>query len=110
MGGDHAPHVVVEGAVDALRQTGNRFNVVLVGKTEAIEAELQKYQASPSIRIENAPETVNFDDDALAPLRTKKQSSIAIGMELQGEHPIRLFYLIKRRALINAQYLVVIAL
>ena len=82
MGGDHAPHVVVEGALDALRQTANRFEVVLVGNSDAIAAELRNYAPSTSIRVEHAPETVNFDDDALAPLRTKKQSSIAIGMQL----------------------------
>jgi phosphate acyltransferase len=83
MGGDHAPHVVVEGAIDALQHTGNRFEIILVGDSGDISAELQKYPSSTqSIRIEHAPETVNFNDDALAPLRTKKQSSIAIGLQL----------------------------
>lgn len=84
MGGDHAPHVVVEGALDALRQTANRFEVILVGNKDAIIAEMQKYPGtSKSIRIEHAPEVVNFDDDALAPIRTKKQSSITVGLQLQ---------------------------
>jgi len=83
MGGDHAPYVVVEGALDALRQTANRFEVILVGDKNAITTELQKYPgSSQSVRIEHAAEVVNFDDDALAPVRTKKQSSIAVGLQL----------------------------
>ncbi|MBI5956909.1 MAG: phosphate--acyl-ACP acyltransferase, partial [Chloroflexi bacterium] len=41
MGGDRAPAVVVEGAVQAAREYG--AEIILVGRQEALELELAKY-------------------------------------------------------------------
>ena len=41
MGGDHAPEAIVAGGVEAARVYG--VTVSLVGKPEAIEAELEKH-------------------------------------------------------------------
>jgi glycerol-3-phosphate acyltransferase PlsX len=42
MGGDFAPAYEVQGAIECLRQSNNRFHVVLVGDQNKIKAELQK--------------------------------------------------------------------
>ncbi len=92
MGGDRAPDVVLDGALEALRQTSNRFEVVLVGNRPVLEKGLSERDAGGlNLSIEHAPETVDFHDDALAPVKTKKRSSIAVGLELQREGKVRAF-------------------
>ncbi|MDI7277910.1 MAG: phosphate--acyl-ACP acyltransferase, partial [Anaerolineae bacterium] len=44
MGGDYAPAVVVDGGVQAAREYG--VEVVLVGRREAVEPELTKYDTA----------------------------------------------------------------
>ena len=42
MGGDYAPEVPVQGAVEALQENTN-ISIVLVGRTDAIKEQLAKY-------------------------------------------------------------------
>ena len=49
MGGDHAPEVVVEGALLAARDLG--VEIVLVGQREAIEQELAKHPDAPKLYV-----------------------------------------------------------
>ena len=54
MGGDNAPHEIVKGAVDAIAKDKN-IKVFLVGKEDAIKAELDKNNYSgDQIEIVNA--------------------------------------------------------
>jgi phosphate acyltransferase len=81
MGGDFAPQNVVAGVVDAVKEY--KVCVVLVGKTELIEAELKKHQFPKDlIEIVHAPEVVAMHESATVVIRQKKQSSISIGMGL----------------------------
>ncbi len=84
MGGDDAPRSPVEGAVDAIRQSG--VHVVLVGKEPEIDAELRRLEVPADVgrRLEvvHAEQVVEMDDSPIAPLRRKRQSSIRIGAEL----------------------------
>ena len=41
MGGDNAPEVTVEGAVEALK-VSDKISIILTGRTEDIKKELQK--------------------------------------------------------------------
>ncbi len=92
MGGDHAPDVVLDGALDALRQTSNRFEIVFVGDQKLLENELSKREKLDlKYSIEHAPEIVDFDDDALAPVKTKKRSSIAVGLDLHKQGKVDAF-------------------
>jgi len=81
MGGDHAPQVVVEGALASLRESGVRL--ALVGDRTAIEAELRE-QGGDSARIEivHAEEVVGMDEPAITPIRRKRRSSIRLAAEL----------------------------
>jgi phosphate acyltransferase len=86
MGGDHAPQSVVAGAVAALRETGNRFEVLLVGPESVVSAELARFDRTGlSLSIVDAPQVVDMHDDAMAGVRQKKQSSITIGITLHKE-------------------------
>jgi glycerol-3-phosphate acyltransferase PlsX len=92
MGGDYAPQNTVAGALEALQETGNRFSVVLVGREDAINEELQKHRANGKAHsVVNASETITFDDIPTTALKTKKQSSIVVGMTLHKERKVDAF-------------------
>jgi len=83
MGGDHGPSVTVPAAVSFLAaETG--ANLILVGKADAIQAELQKLHASshPRLSIVNASEVVTMDDPLEVALRRKKDSSMRLAINL----------------------------
>jgi len=84
MGGDHAPTVVVDGAVAAAREYG--LEITLVGPRERIEAELARHSTSGlKLPIVHADEIVGMDEHASAAIRQKRESSIAIGIALVKE-------------------------
>jgi phosphate acyltransferase len=76
MGGDHAPAVTVQGAVEAVRQFG--LEVLLVGREAALRRQLSHLGGAPrGLQIVDAPETVTMDDAPTAPVRGKRNSSMA---------------------------------
>jgi len=83
MGGDHGPHVTVPAALDVLKQD-NEVNIVLVGLTDAIEAELRAHGAStgPRLRIHHASEVVTMDESPQSALKNKKDSSMRVAINL----------------------------
>ena len=92
MGGDFAPGAVVEGAVDAVTEFPGRFNVILIGRQQAIESELQKHvprgleaKIAGTLRVVNADEVIEMDDAPNSALKTKKNSSIAAGLALHRD-------------------------
>ncbi|MBC7235557.1 MAG: phosphate acyltransferase PlsX [Chloroflexi bacterium] len=79
MGSDHAPEVDVEGGVRAARRFGQE--VVLVGRRDAIEAELAKYDtAGLPLSIVHASEVVTMDEHPSQAVRNKPDASIVVGM------------------------------
>ena len=86
MGGDFAPHHVIEGALDALRESENRFEVIFVGPEKIITDELKQFShAGLACHVVDAPEVVGMHDSATSALKQKKNSSIAIGMMLHRD-------------------------
>ncbi len=85
MGGDHAPQTEVEGVVRALQELPPGFLIQLVGRQDAIEAELARHPALDRSRVEviHAPDVIGMDEKPLAAVRKKPQSSLAIGLGLQ---------------------------
>lgn len=83
MGGDHAPDAVVQGALEARKQWN--IDIVLVGRTEDIlrcVAESAEKTLPSGIEIRDAPEVVEISDDPATVFRTKKKSSMVIGLEM----------------------------
>ena len=81
MGGDRAPFVVVQGAVEAAREYG--VPVILVGDAEIVRAELAKYDtAGLPITVKHADEVVGMGEPPSQAVRRKKKSSIWIGVKL----------------------------
>jgi len=84
MGGDHAPVVEVEGAVESVREGGGAIDVTLVGDETRIRAELDRLKASKDARIDivHAPERIEMGEDPARQVRRKREASIAVAMRL----------------------------
>jgi len=92
MGGDYAPENTVAGALEALQETRNRFSVILVGREDAIKKVLQRHRINGEVHsVVNASEVITFDDVPTVALKTKKQSSIVVGMNLHKEGKVDAF-------------------
>jgi glycerol-3-phosphate acyltransferase PlsX len=92
MGGDFAPASVVTGALEAVREALGRFSVILVGQRERIRAELAKNrelaedeEVQKYLSIEQADEVIEMHDSPTAALKSKRHSSIGVGLRLQHE-------------------------
>ena len=98
MGGDFAPASVVAGALEALHEAQGRFSVILVGQREKILAEIGKNRAlaeNDVVRkhyaIEQADDVIEMKDSPTAALKSKRHSSISIGLTLQREKKAHAF-------------------
>jgi phosphate acyltransferase len=80
MGGDHAPEVVVQGALQAASEWG--MDVILVGLPELVERHLQRLGPSPFVRIHPCTEQVLMGEPPLKAVRRKKDSSIRVAFDL----------------------------
>jgi phosphate acyltransferase len=85
MGGDHAPDEILKGAVAAVREYP--VELLLVGQQEVIRERLAALGTPNPERTEivDAREVVEMEDNALAPLRKKRNSSIRICANLVAE-------------------------
>lgn len=84
MGGDHAPDVVVEGTVAAVREYN--AEVILVGDQGKIEELLKKNKYSGSnISIHHTQEVIGMSEPAATSIRRKRHSSIVVGVNLVKE-------------------------
>lgn len=83
MGGDHGPHVTVPAAL-ALQRARADVAVILVGRREALEAELARCGAvaGPRLRVQHAGEVVTMDEPPAQALRYKKDSSMRVAVNL----------------------------
>ncbi|MDD4939610.1 MAG: phosphate acyltransferase PlsX [Candidatus Omnitrophica bacterium] len=84
MGGDHAPRVVVEGAIAAVKEYNAQ--VILVGDEEKIKLLLAKHDyTGDNISIEPSMEVIGMSEPAATSVRKKRNSSISIGLNLLKE-------------------------
>jgi len=80
MGGDHGPSVTVPAALAAVHGDPS-LSVVLVGREEAIAPHLRD-RHDARVRVVHALETVAMDESPAVALRTKKQSSMRLAIDL----------------------------
>jgi glycerol-3-phosphate acyltransferase PlsX len=91
MGGDFAPGVVVDGAVQAARDLG--LEIVLVGRQEAVQAELSNYDTSGlAVQVHHASEVIEMDEHPAAAVKAKKDASMVVGMDLVRQHDVDAFF------------------
>lgn len=81
MGGDRAPGVVVDGAVQAART--QKVEILLVGTKALLSKELDRFRpAPPNLRIHDAPDVIGMAESPAASVRKKPDSSICRMVEL----------------------------
>lgn len=85
MGGDFAPENEIKGALEFLQENSEKnVKLLLVGNEEVIRKEINK---NPTINkfdfeIVHASQVISMGDDASVALKSKKDSSISVGLDL----------------------------
>lgn len=91
MGGDRAPSVIVDGAVQAARDLG--LEIVLVGQRGAVQAELDKYDTTGlALTLHHASQVIEMHEHPAVAVRAKKDSSMIVGMELLKRREANAFF------------------
>lgn len=87
MGGDRAPEAEIAGALQALAELQDDFVIQLVGRPDAIEAELARHPHADRSRLEihEAADVIGMGEKPLASVRRKPRSSVVIGLTLQQQ-------------------------
>lgn len=84
MGGDNAPQVNVDGAVQALSKMDFLKKLFLVGDEAVLKKQCDAAGIGSDKRLEivHAPEVVGMDESGLAAVRQKKNSSMSISVDM----------------------------
>ncbi|NHN28421.1 phosphate acyltransferase PlsX [Paenibacillus agricola] len=78
MGGDHAPDVVVAGALEAVREWKD-ITVILIGDAARIEPLIRQAGDQPSnLEVIHASEVIEADDEPVKAVRRKKDASMVV--------------------------------
>lgn len=80
MGGDNAPGEIVAGALMAAGGLG--VELTLVGRVDAIRAEMEGTTEISGLRIVDAPDVIEMDEHPTDAVRAKPNSSINVGLRL----------------------------
>jgi glycerol-3-phosphate acyltransferase PlsX len=90
MGGDRAPRVVVDGTVVAAKEFD--YELIIVGDKTILRRELSRHRSYPdNISIEHASEVIAMDEPPAISVRRKRNSSIAVGIELMKRGEVDVF-------------------
>jgi len=83
MGGDHGPSVTVPASLDFLA-SHPESRLLLVGLKEPLERELARSRSTAASRLTIVPasEVVGMDEDVRTAIRTKKNSSMRVAIDL----------------------------
>jgi len=83
MGGDNAPGAEVEGAIAAVREAAGSLEIVLVGQTEVLEAQLARQGVGDlPLTVAHADEIITMHESPADAVRRKRGSSIVIAAGL----------------------------
>lgn len=90
MGGDHGPGVTVAAAKQALKEIP-AINLVLVGKQDELQKEIEALQLGDETRISirHASEVVAMDESPVLALKKKKDSSMRVAIDLVKEGKVQ---------------------
>lgn len=86
MGGDNAPDANIMGAVNAVNKV--KAEIVLVGKEDVIRAKFREFygkdveEVSDRLKICNASETIEMEDQPTVAIKHKKDSSMVVGFNM----------------------------
>lgn len=92
LGGDKAPEVTVQGAIDAYQALGGKAGLVLIGDEDTIVSLCkQKGFDHKNFTIVHAPDTISYNESPTRALAAKPNSSIATGFKMLKEGGIQAF-------------------
>ena len=86
MGGDNAPDANIKGAIKAIKKI--KAEIVLVGKEEIIRNKIKEFygkeieEISDRLKIKNATETIEMEDQPTVAIKHKKDSSMVVGFNM----------------------------
>ena len=89
MGGDNAPDANIKGAVKAINQL--KAEVTLIGKEEILRNKIKEFygkeleEISTRLKIKNAEETIEMEDQPTLAIKHKKNSSMVVGFKMLKE-------------------------
>lgn len=84
VGGDHYPQHPVEGALKALEENDD-LQVLLLGPEKLIGEELARHpDAGNRLDVQDAPQIIGMDEAPAQAVKSKQQSSIAVGLDLHS--------------------------
>src|SRR6201997_3044556 len=85
MGSDRAPKPEIEGAIHAARNYGVR--VLLMGPEATLKAELERHPTASRLPLDivHASEVITMEDKAVQAVRSKRDSSMRVGLRLVRE-------------------------
>lgn len=89
MGGDNAPDANIRGAVNTINQI--KAEVTLIGKEDVIRSKIKEFygkeleEISPRLKIKNATETIEMEDQPTVAIKHKKDSSMVVGFKMLKE-------------------------
>lgn len=91
MGGDHAPSSEVRGSLQALSALPDELELYLIGRQERI-AEITKHEPLPkNVTIIHAPDVVAMGDEPATIVKSRKESSLYIGLEMMRQGQVDAF-------------------
>ena len=86
MGGDNAPDANIKGAIKAINQV--KADVTLIGKEDIIRRKIKEFtgkdveEVSSRLKIKNATETIEMEDQPTVAIKHKKDSSMVVGVKM----------------------------
>ena len=86
MGGDNAPDANIKGAINAVNKV--KAEIILVGKEEVIRSKIKEFygkeieEISDRLKIHNATETIEMEDQPTVAIKHKKDSSMVVGFNM----------------------------
>ncbi len=90
MGGDNAPQSNMDGAIEAIKEFG--VEVVLLGDKSKIQGLIPSDDTiSSKMIIVHCEETIGFDEQPVKAVRTKKNSSIVVGLNMLKNNEVDAF-------------------
>lgn len=90
MGGDNAPLSNVCGVVDAIKEYN--VDIIITGDKDILEKEFSKFEFDRSkLEIVHTTETIENDDKPVKAIRSKKDSSMVVGLRLVKENKAQAF-------------------
>ena len=82
MGGDNAPLEIVRGGINAAKKH-SEMEIVLVGREAEVKSAVDSCGGMPAnVIIRNATEVIDMHDDPATAFKTKKDSSITVGLNM----------------------------